>query len=489
MRKDECLIFSRGILTAFAKPSFLGVNRTTYMDSSIFRAYDIRGIYPAELNESGAQKIAQGLIQLLQPKKVALGRDARLSAPAIQGALAEAFLESGVDIVDLGMIATDMSVFAAGTLPVDLVVMVTASHNPKEWIGLKLTLKGGEPFGGEGEIQTLADEVGRSSIQHPVSSIQQGGLERRDILGDWIKHVLSFIDPQKIRPLKVVVDAGNGVAGPIVRELFRSLPSLKLIELFFEPDGNFPNHLPSPIEPENTIDLGKKVVEVGADLGIAFDGDADRVFLMDERGKLVTGSEIVSLVIDEILSEDPERIVLYNAICGWNVRDVIKKHRATAFRTKVGHGYIKKDMKKRGAFFAGEHSGHFFFKDNFNADSGLIAAVFVLQLLSKRDGPHLRQGYGGQAFSELLKPYRKYFQIPETNFKVGDDVQAAMNKLAEHYKEGDIDRLDGLTVTFPTWWFNVRPSSNEPLLRLNVEAVSPELLEKKKRELTDLIKL
>ncbi len=446
------------------------------MEKSIFRAYDIRGIYPTELNEDDAKIIVRHLIGMLKPKKAAVGRDARLAAPAIHRAVCESFLEGGVDLIDLGMIATDISVFAAGTLDIDLAVMVTASHNPKEWIGLKITLRGGESFGGGGEIEALANLMSESNDKILVPSDKKGKLEKKDVSDDWIKHLLTFVDPKQIKPLKVAVDAGNGVAGPIVKKLCRHLPQVELVELFFEPDGNFPNHLPSPIEPENKRTLQKKVVEEKADLGMVFDGDADRVFLVDEKGNLVTGSETTAMVMDEVLSEDPKRIVLYNAICGWNVRDVVKKHQAVAYRTKVGHGYIKKDMKKYGAYFAGEHSGHYFFQNNFNADSGLLAALFVLRLLSKFNG----------CLSQLLEPHRRYFQIPETNFKVGDP-QKVMAKVAATYSGEAIDWLDGLTIRSSAWWANIRPSANEPLLRLNIEAISKELLDDKKRELTTLI--
>jgi phosphomannomutase len=260
-----------------------------------------------------------------------------------------------------------------------------------------------------------------------------------------------------------------------MRELAQSL-SLDIEEMYFEPDGNFPNHLPSPIEPQNVADLQKKVVEVGADLGMAFDGDADRVFLIDEKGDIVTGSEMTAMVMDTILSEDPRRAVLYNAICGWNVEDVVTRYNAVGHRVMVGHGYIKKDMKKYGAYFAGEHSGHYFFQTNFNADSGLIAAMFVLELLSKSD----------KTLSEVLEEHRKYLAISETNFKVGD-VKAVLAKLEEEFEIQDIDKLDGLTVRAKDWWFNVRPSSNEPLLRLNLEARDENNLNIMKNRLTEFI--
>ncbi|OGB85452.1 hypothetical protein A2994_02435 [candidate division Kazan bacterium RIFCSPLOWO2_01_FULL_48_13] len=453
----------------------MGNSNRPGLDSSIFRAYDIRGIYPTEFNEDGAYLIAQAIQEYSHCKTVAIGRDVRLSALAIHRAVCRGFMDAGCQVSDCGVVGTDMMAWAAGALDFDITINVTASHNPKEWIGLKIFKRGGEVVGGTGELQEIGNIVANLNVQYPISNINPEGTTPIDLLPGWVNHVLSFVNPQVMRSFKIVIDAGNGVAGPIVHELFKRLP-VQVTELYFEPDGNFPNHLPSPIEPKNTLDLQAKVREMEADLGLAFDGDADRMFLVDDQGQWVNGSETTALVIDETLSQDRTRVVLHNAICGWNVRDVIAKHHATAYRTKVGHAYIRADMKKYGAFLAGEHSGHYFFKDNYNGDSGLIAAVMVLALISKR----------GQSLSQILLPYRQYYQIPETNFKVSDP-KLMMQKLAARYADGAIDWLDGLTVTYSDWWLNVRPSSNEPLLRLNVEAVSQERLDNKTTELTAAI--
>ncbi len=442
------------------------------MDQSIFRNYDIRGIYPGELNGSDAYLIGRAIFLYLKPQTVAIGHDARLSAPEVHSALIQAFVDSGCDVTDLGMVSSDMVSFAAGGLGFDLGISVTASHNPKQWIGMKLTKKGGEVLGGEGEIKEIATFIDKVDL----TTTEFGTATKRDILPEWITHVLTFIDPAVIKNYKVVVDAGNGVAGPIVRELAKHLP-IEIIEMYFEPDGNFPNHLPSPIEPENVADLQKRVVAEGADLGMAFDGDADRVFLIDEKGAIVTGSEMTAMVADALLHEDPSRIILYNAICGWNVDDVLRKHSATGYRTKVGHAYIKRDMKKTGAYFAGEHSGHYFFQKNYNADSGLIAALIALSLLSRQEKP----------LSEFLAEHRKYLQIPETNFVIADGL-GLIEQLASRYADGEVDRLDGLTVRYTDWWFNVRLSSNEPLLRLNLEAKDQQALEERTQEFTSLLK-
>lgn len=445
------------------------------MDKSIFRAYDIRGVYPNELNEEDAYRIAHGIFEYLKaPKIVALGMDARLSAPAIHQAVAQAFSELGATVLDLGMVSTDMTTFAAGRGLCDVAINITASHNPAQWIGMKISVRGGASVGGSGEIFEIGQIV-ETKYQDKKYVAGTEKFETLNILPDWIEHVLSQVDKNVIKRFKIVVDAGNGVAGPIVRELAQSL-SLDIEEMYFEPDGDFPNHLPSPIEPDNVADLRKQVVEVGADLGMAFDGDADRVFLIDEAGGIVTGSEMTAMVMDVLLTEDPTRVVLYNAICGWNVEDVIKKHNATGHRTMVGHGYIKKDMKKYGAYFAGEHSGHYFFQNNFNADSGLIAAVLVLELMSK----------SGKKLTELLAEHRKYVSIPETNFRVGDVAQV-LAELEKEFEDLEIDKLDGLTVRGEMWWCNIRPSSNEPLLRLNLEAKDEPTLKTMQDRLTNII--
>lgn len=444
------------------------------MDKSVFRAYDIRGIYPTELDEAGAYKIARAVVEYAHPKTVAVGRDARLSAPSIARAVMLGFEDGGCEVIDLGMVASDMVSWANGAMGFDLTVSVSASHNPKEWVGLKFTWQGGSAMGGDGELQEVQIIVETAGVGWELPT-REPKAQWRDILPEWIEHVLTFAKVDGLKPLKIVVDAGNGVAGPIVRELFKRLP-VELVEMYFEPDGDFPNHLPSPIEPKNVEDLCKRVVKEKADMGMAFDGDADRLFLVDDKGQWVNGSEMTALVLDAILTEDPTQTVLYNAICGWNVRDVVERHKAKALRTRVGHGFIKKDMRRYDAYFAGEHSGHYFFKDNYGCDSGLIAAMLVLSLMTKSKQP----------LSELLDPHRQYYQIPETNFEVSD-TQKVLDGLATRFQHEEVDWLDGLTISTLEWWANIRPSQTQPLLRLNVEAKTPELLEQMKSELIDLI--
>ncbi len=441
------------------------------MDLSIFRAYDIRGIYPTELSEGDAYLIGRAIYAYLRPKKVGLGYDARVSAPKVQAALAQAFVDEGCEVVGFGMIATDMAIFAAGAYDYDLTIEVTASHNPKEWIGMKLHKAGGEGVGGNGETLEISELV-TTSLEVPEINLDIiTNLPHHDLLADWIDHVAKFTGEQEMRPMKIVVDAGNGVAGGIVGALFEKFP-IELVPMYFEPDGTFPNHLADPSKPENIKDLIEKVKTEGADLGMAFDGDADRVFLVDENGQGVSGAETMAMVMDEILNQDPSRIVLYNPLCGWIVRDVIAKHNSPAYEIKVGGGYVKREMRAQGAYFSGETSGHYYFQENFNGDSGLIAAVYVLTLMSQT----------GKKLSELVQPYRKYPRIPETNFPVYN-AGKILEHLAAKYPDGEHKLLDGLTVTYPTYWFNVRLSSNEPLLRLNVEALDEQTLREKSHEL------
>lgn len=445
------------------------------MNKSIFKAYDIRGIYGQDMDDADVRMIGRAIFEYLKPKRVAVGRDARLSAPEVQENLSQALAACGVEVIDLGMVSTDMTIYAAGALDFDLAISVTASHNPKEWIGMKIQKRGGGPVGGDGELEEIGKiAMSMGPIEIPVETYT---FEKLDILDAWINHVIGFVDVAKIKPLKVVIDASNGVAGPIVERLAEKLP-IQIVPLYFDPDGNFPNHLPSPIEPENVRDLQAKVLEVGADLGVAFDGDADRMFLIDERGGVVTGSETTALVMEAMLSDNPEQTVLYNAICGWNVRDVLAKFpEARSHKTKVGHSNIKKDMRTYDAVFAGEHSGHYFFKENFCGDSALITMVFVLELISVKDAP----------VTEILAEYRKYVQIPEVNFTVANK-DLVIAEIAAKYSGGKEDWLDGVTIEYEDWWLNVRPSNTEPLLRLNIEAKTPELLAEKFGELSELIK-
>ncbi|MEX1046833.1 MAG: phosphomannomutase/phosphoglucomutase [Actinomycetota bacterium] len=440
--------------------------------SRIFKAYDIRGVYPDELDEDAARRIAAAFAEWAAGPSIILGRDCRLSSPALAAAFAEGANSRGADVVDIGLASTDLLSFASGSLKMPG-AMLTASHNPPEYNGIKLSLAGAVPVGEETglkDIQALAERD-----EYPPAP-KQGGVEKRDLLEPYVEHVLSFIDVNNVAPLTVVADTANGMGGLVVPAVFSRLP-VKLIHLFPELDGTFPNHPADPINPENQRDLKAAVKEHGADIGLAFDGDADRVFVVDERAEGVSGSLVTALVAERMLERYPGSKIVYNLICSWTVPEVIREKGGEPVRTRVGHSFIKKIMADTGAVFGGEHSGHYYFRDHYRADSGLIAALIVLETLST----------AGVPLSKLLQPFRRYHASGEIN-SVVTDQQGTMERLAEVFSDGKQDRTDGLTVEYEDWWFNVRPSNTEPLLRLNVEAKTKELLEEKTAELLSPIR-
>jgi phosphomannomutase len=440
--------------------------------SAIFKAYDVRGTYPDEIDEDAARRVGAALARFTEAPKLAVGRDMRTSSEELARAFAEGASGAGAEVVDLGLVSTDGLYFASGKLDVPA-CMVTASHNPARYNGFKPCRAGAAPIGSESglkDIQALA-ESGEA-----LSSSGAADVEQLDVIEDYSAHCLSFIEPDSLRPLKVVVDAGNGMAGLTVPVVFESLP-FEVVPLYFELDGSFPNHPASPIEPENLLDLQNAVQEIGGDIGIAFDGDADRMFLVDERSQIVSGSTTTALVAGRILKKQPGERIIYNLICSWTVPEVIKENGGEPIRTRVGHSFIKDVMKKTGAAFGGEHSGHYYFRDNYRADSGMIAALLVLEALSRADKP----------LSELLEPFDRYFASGEINSEV-EDQQGRLEVLADAYDEGKQDRTDGLTVEFEDWWFNCRPSNTEPLLRLNLEARTEELMTSKRDEVLGSIR-
>jgi len=431
--------------------------------SRIFKAYDVRGVVPDELDEDVARRIGAAFAHFSGEPRILLGRDCRLSSERLGAAFAEGVTGRGADVVDLGLVSTDLLYFASGELGMPG-AMLTASHNPPEWNGVKFCLSGARPVGqdtGLAEIRALAERD-----EYPPAP-RRGRVERRDLLDRYVEHVLSFVDPAAMRPLTVVVDTANGMGGIVVPAVMSRLP-LTLVHLYPELDGTFPNHPADPIDPRNQEDLKRAVLEHRADVGFAFDGDADRVFLVDERAEGVSGSLVTALVAEYMLERHPGATIVHNLICSWVVPEVIREHGGTPVRSRVGHSFIKQVMAETGAVFGGEHSGHYYFRENHNADSGLIAAVVVLGRMSE----------SGLPLSKLLEPYRRYHDSGEINSRV-EDPRAAIERLAEAFRDGRQDRLDGLTVEFDDWWFNVRPSNTEPLLRLNVEARSRELLEEK----------
>jgi phosphomannomutase len=443
------------------------------LNPDIFKSYDIRGIYPAEFDEAAAERIGRAFVQYLQPATIGVGRDMRVSSEALFRAFAKGATAQGADVVDLGLTSTDEFYFAVGHFGYPAGAMITASHNPKEYNGLKLCRENAIALSGESGIFAIRD-LATSSAFAPAA--RAASITALDPLPAFVEHCLSFIDVAAIRPLKIAVDAGNGMAGHIVPAVFKRLP-VKLIPLYFDLDGSFPNHPASPIEPENMADLQAAVRVNNADLGAAFDGDADRVFITDEHGALVGGDMVTALVAKELLRSHPGATILYNLICSRSVPEIIAANGGVPVRTRVGHSHIKAIMRERDAVFGGEHSGHFYFRDNYFADSGLITLLLVLQLVSRQDGP----------LSALLRPLDTRVRSGEINSRVRDSA-AKMAELERRYADARIDHLDGVTIQYDTWWANVRPSNTEPLLRLNVEADDANTLAAKRDELLAIIR-
>jgi phosphomannomutase len=438
----------------------------------IFKAYDVRGVVPDELDADIARRTGAAFAEWSKERAILLGRDCRLSSPELAEAIVDGVTSRGVDVVDLGLASTDLLYFASGSQDLPG-VMLTASHNPKQYNGMKFCLAGAKPVGEESGLREIRRMV-EAGEQRPVAD--PGRVERRDLLDAYVDHVLSFTDVAGMRPLVVAADTANGMGGLVLPAVMKRLP-VTLHHLYPELDGTFPNHPADPIDPENQKDLKAAVLEHRADIGLAFDGDADRVFLIDEQAEDVSGSLTTALVAAAMLGREPGAKVVYNLICSWAVPEVIREHGGVPVRTRVGHSFIKQVMAETGAIFGGEHSGHYYFRDNYRADSGLIAAVVAMGELSKANVP----------LSALLAPFRRYFDSGEINSRV-DDQQERLELIAKRLPDGHQDRLDGLTVEYDDWWCNVRPSNTEPLLRLNVEARTPELLEEKTAMVLDLIR-
>jgi phosphomannomutase len=421
---------------------------------AIFKAYDIRGVYPDEIDEDLARRVGNALVGFTGAAQVLAGRDARPSSEPLVRAFADGVTRAGADVIDLGLASTDLCYFASGSLDAPA-AMFTASHNPAQYNGIKLCRAGAAPIGEETGLAQIKATVADGLIERAEEA---GRVERRDMLAQFVAHVRSFVDLEVLRPLKVVADTANGVGGLIVPAVFASLP-FDLTMLFGDLDGTFPNHPADPIQPENLRDLQRAVVDGHADVGLAFDGDADRVFLVDDQAQPVSGSVTTAILADTILEHHPGELVVHNLICSKTVPEVIREHGGTPVRTRVGHSFIKQVMAETGAIFGGEHSAHYYFRDNYRADSGIIAALLVLEQLSKSSLP----------LSELRKPFERYAASGEINTRVRDPL-AVIEDVAGSFSEAAEDRLDGLTVDLGDWWFNVRPSNTEPLLRLNLEA-------------------
>jgi phosphomannomutase len=438
----------------------------------VFKAYDVRGVVPDDLDADLARSIGAAFADWTGLPSILLGRDSRLSSPELAQAISDGARSRGADIVDLGLASTDLIYFASGSLDLPA-IMITASHNPKEYNGLKFCLPGARPVGEDSGLRDIRALVERGDAG---SGPPVGRLEHQDLLDAYVEHVLSFVDVEAMRPLTVAVDTANGMGGLVVPAVMARLP-VTLHHLYPELDGTFPNHPADPIDPENQRELKATVLDRRADVGLAFDGDADRVFLVDERADDVSGSLMTALVARAMLRQEPGAKIVHNLIFSWIVPETIRAEGGVPIRTRVGHSFIKQIMAETGAIFGGEHSGHYYFRQNYRADSGLIAAVVALGELSAADRP----------LSEVLAPFRKYFDSGEINSRV-DDQAGRIERIASSLSDGAQDRLDGLTVEYQDWWCNVRASNTEPLLRLNVEAKTPELLAEKTAIVLDLIR-
>jgi len=425
--------------------------------SKIVKAYDIRGTFPDQFDADLAGRLGAATARFLLDEdatidRMLVGRDMRPSGVELVAAFVAGVHSQGVDTVDLGMISTDMLYFASGSLDAPGAVF-TASHNPAQYNGIKLCRRAAVPIGQETGLSTIRDMAGGD-----IAAVGTGTATSSDQLGAFADHVISFVDPANLKPLKVIADTANGMGGLVVPVVFDRLP-FDLEIMYEELDGTFPNHPADPIQPENLRDLQARVLETGADIGLAFDGDADRVFIVDELAQPVSGGLTTAMVAASILDKNPGATVLHNLICTKAVPEVVAEKGGTAERTRVGHSFIKQRMAETGAVFAGEHSGHYYFRDNYRADSGLITALVILEMLS----------VAGVAMSELRKPFDRYAASGEINTTVADQ-QGVIAAVQAAYPDADVDHLDGLTVDNGTWWFNLRPSNTEPLLRLNLEA-------------------
>jgi phosphomannomutase len=454
------------------------------MDASIFKAYDVRGTYPDQMDEELAYRIGRAFPRVLSELqdtpvddlRIAVGRDMRLSAPGMVKRYADGIADEGADVFDIGMAATEMVYWTVGARELDGGLVCTASHNPKAYTGAKLVKRGAIALSGDSGIGELRDMVAGGDPGPPAA--KRGDIRREEVGDDFREAALGFIEADRIRPLKIVLDGGNGMAGPMVGPLLDSFP-VEQVRTYWEPNGEFPDHEPNPLLPENREFIIDKVCQTGADLGIAWDGDADRCFFIDDTGEFVAGDFLTALLAESILRKEPGATILYDVRASRAVRDVVERAGGEAEVNRVGHAFFKTRMRDTGAAFGGEVSGHYYFRDFYCADSGTIPALLILELLS----------VDSRKLSELLKPLRsRYFISGEINSEV-EDQDAKMDELVERYSDGEISRLDGISVDYDDWHFNVRPSNTEPLLRLNLESlVSREHMKSQRDEVLALIR-
>jgi phosphomannomutase len=450
----------------------------TTINTSIFKAYDVRGLYPSEIDEPTARLIGRGFVSYLGAKRIAVSRDMRLSSPSVAAAFIDGARAQGADVVDYGMMGTDMMYFAVARDGHDGGAQITASHNPKEYNGIKLVRREAFPLSGEAGIGDIRDMIAGATL--PAEAAVPGGLSTLDVFEDYVAHVLSFIDPSIIKPFNVVLDAGSGMAGMVAPRLFEGLPC-RITRLCFEVDGTFPNHEANPLIEENRQDIVARVIADRADIGIAWDGDADRCFFIDGSGEFIAGDFITALLAEAFLLKHPGAKVVYDVRASYAVKDIVAKYGGTALMNRVGHAFFKRRMREEDAIFGGEVTGHYYFRDNFFADNGFIPALLILELMSRK----------GQTLRELLEPLReKYFISGEINTRVGDmhTVQEKIDGLSARYTEGRIYSLDGISAEFADWHFNVRASNTEPMLRLNLEATTQAMMEAKRDEVLAFIR-
>jgi phosphomannomutase len=446
------------------------------LQPEVFKAYDVRGMYGEELDEDGAYAIGRAFVEEFEPKGIAIGRDMRVHAPAMAAATIEGAAHGGVEVVDIGMVGTEMLYFAVGELGLDGGIAVTASHNPKEYTGMKIVRRGALPVGAESGLLQVRDRALAVEERPQGRSLER--VRQVDVYPTFVERVLSFVDIAAIKPLRVVIDAANGMAGAMLPPVLERLP-IDAVTCFFEPDGTFPNHEPNPLLPENREFIIRKTTEEGADLGVAYDGDGDRCFFVDDSGDFVPGDFVTALLAESILEKEPGGKVIYDVRASWAVPETIERAGGVPLVNRVGHAYIKHRIREESAVFAGEVSAHYYFRDFSQADSGVIPFLLMLELISKR----------GRKLSEILEPYRsRYFITGEINTPVSD-VALKLQELEERIgPAGTVTHLDGISVVSDDWHFNVRPSNTEPLLRLNLEARSRELMERKRDEVLEVIR-
>ena len=446
------------------------------LDPMVFKAYDIRGVYPTEIDEDGAYRVARAYVEHFALRTIAVGRDMRLSGPSMTGATIEGAADGGADVIDIGMVGTEMLYHAVGELDLDGGIAVTASHNPGQYTGMKIVRAGALPVGGDSGLEEI-----RQRAEMPFGAVaRRGEVRPTDIWDGFVAKTLSFVDRDAIRPLKVVVDAANGMAGAMLPPVVDRLPQLDVVRCFFEPDGAFPNHEPNPLLPENRTFIVERTRAEGADLGVAYDGDADRCFFVDDTGEFVPGDFATALLARAMLEQEPGARIIYDVRASWAVPHAIEEAGGVPLVNRVGHAFIKERMREVDALFAGEVSAHYYFRAFTRADTGVVPFLVMLQLLSR----------SGRKLSELLAPFRAaYFLSGEINTPVAD-VDGKLREIEERYAAagGRISHLDGVSVDFDDWHFNVRPSNTEPLLRLNLEALDEPEMERRRDEVLDLIR-